>query len=175
MRRARFIGLCAIGSKTSPAQAVATLLAGPAHGQGWLSKPGCCRGSGQVIRWRAAQSRQQRSCTLWEAIAASQKVCAATPSMAAVRLRFCQFACVQRQNAGEFRNRRGEGLFIARRLTSAVYLLVYKVRQFGGNYLQSAARQELLDKSSVYGKRRDLGRLTSTGVHPSGEEMKCVN
>ena len=48
------MGLCAIASKSLPAQAGATLLAGPAHGQGWLSKPGCCRGSGQVIRWRAA-------------------------------------------------------------------------------------------------------------------------
>jgi len=169
------MGLCAIASKTSPARAGATPAAGPAHGQGWLSKPGCCRGSGQVIRWRAARSRQQRSRTLREAIAASQKVCAAMPSMAAVRPCFCQSACVQRQNAGEFRNRRGEGLFIARRLASAVYLVVYKVKQFEGNYLQSAARQELLDKSSVYGGRPDLGRLTSTGVHPSGEEVKCVD
>jgi hypothetical protein len=175
MRRARFIGLCAIGSKTSPAQAVATLLAGPAHGQGWLSKPGYCRGSGQVIRWRAALARQQRSRARAKQFSLPARACAATPSIAAVRLRFCQIARVQRQNAGEFRNRRGEGLFIARRFASAVYLVVYKVRQFGGNYLQSAARQELLDKSSVYGKRRDLGRLTSTGVHPSGEEMKCVN
>jgi hypothetical protein len=48
------MGLCAIASNSFPAQAGATPAAGPAHGQEWLSKPGCCRGSGQVIRCRAA-------------------------------------------------------------------------------------------------------------------------
>ena len=108
--------------------------------------------------------RQQRSRTRAKQFSLPARACAATPSMAAVRLCFCQFACVQRQNAGEFRNRRGEGLFIARRFASAVYLVVYKVKQFEGNYMQSAARQELLDKSSIYGKRRNLGRLTSEEV-----------
>lgn len=44
---------------------------------------------------------------------------------------FCQIACLQRQNAGEIRNRRGEGLAIARSMVSAVSLVVYKVRQSG--------------------------------------------
>ena len=69
---------------------------------------------------------------------------------------------VRRQNAGEFRNRRGEGFFIARRFISAVYLLVYKVKQFQGNYLQSLAKQEPPAKSLAYRKRRKPGRLTKS-------------
>jgi hypothetical protein len=62
----------------------------------------------------------------------------------------------------------GEGFSIARRLASAVYLVVYKVKQFEGNYLQSAARQELLEKSSAYGVRVGFGRLTSSWGAPLG-------
>ena len=53
---------------------------------------------------------------------------------------------------------------IARRFVSAVSLVVYKVRQFGGNYMQSAARQQLLEESSVYGRRRGPGGLTTTNL-----------
>jgi hypothetical protein len=67
---------------------------------------------------------------------------------------------VPRQNAGGFRNRTGEGFFIARRFIAAVYLLVYKVKQFEGNCLQSVASQELPDKSLACGKRQSPGRLT---------------
>jgi hypothetical protein len=81
--------------------------------------------------------------------------------MAAVRLCFCQIACPQRQNAGEIRNRRGDGFSIARRFASTVSSVVYKVKQFEGNYMQSAASQQPLEESSVYGTRPDFGRLTS--------------
>src|SRR5580692_1112797 len=71
---------------------------------------------------------------------------------------------VQRQNRAEtkcrqIRNRRGEGFCIARRFISAVCLLVYKVKQFEGNYLQNVATREPPDKSLAYGERRNLSPL----------------
>jgi len=56
----------------------------------------------------------------------------------------------------------GEGFSIARRFASAVYLVVYKVRRFVGNYLQSGAKQELPAKSSAYARQLSFGRLTSS-------------
>jgi hypothetical protein len=67
--------------------------------------------------------------------------------MVAVRLCFCQIACLQRQIAGEIRNRRGRVYPIARRFASTVCLVVYKDRQFEVNYMQSAAKQQLPEKS----------------------------
>jgi hypothetical protein len=66
--------------------------------------------------------------------------------MAAVRLCFCQIACPQRQNAGEIRNRRGDGFSIARRFASTVSSVVYKVKQFDGNCMQSTAELQVIDK-----------------------------
>ena len=160
--------LFAIASKVCPAQAGATLAAGPAHGQGRLSKPGCRRGSGQVIRRSAAPSRPQRSRARTKPFLLPARARAAMESIAAVRLRFRQFVSLQRQNAGEFRNRTGEGFSIAQRFISAVSLLVYKVKQFEGNYLQCVATQELPEKSSAYEARPGLGRLTSTWGAPLG-------
>ena len=152
--------LFAIAWKVFPAHAGATPAAGPAHGPGRLSKPGRCRGSGQVIRWRAALPRPQRSRARAKQFSLPAQARAAMPSIAAARFRSCQFARIQKQNACEFTNRTGEGVSIAWRFISAVSLVVYKVKQFEANYLQSVAGQKPPDKSSAYAGRPGLGRLT---------------
>jgi hypothetical protein len=58
----------------------------------------------------------------------------------------------------------GDGFSIARRFASTVSSVVYKVKQFDGNCMQSAARQQLLEESSVYGRQQGPERLTSKNL-----------
>jgi hypothetical protein len=78
----------------------------------------CCRGSGQVIRWRAALARQQRFRTRAKQLSFPARACAATPLVAAIRLRFCQTTCVQRQECRRIQKPQGEGFSIVRRFLS---------------------------------------------------------
>jgi len=72
-----FMWLCAIGLNISPAQAGATPAAVLRMVRGGSQKPGCCRGSGQVIRSRAAPARQQRSRARAKQFSLPARACAA--------------------------------------------------------------------------------------------------
>jgi hypothetical protein len=132
----------------------------PCAGSGRLSIPGCCRGSGQVIRRRAALSRQQRSRARARQFSLPARACAATPLVAAVRLCSAGSPACRNKMQANSGTAWGRGFSIARRLDSAVCLVVYKGTQFRANSMQSAAKQELPEKSSACGEQRPLGRLT---------------
>ena len=139
--------MCAIAPTIVPARAGAAPATGPAHAQTAALESGCCRGSGPGTRWRAAPSRQQRSRAPREEFAASREACAATP----LWLRFDSVSARSPAYRDKLQAKSGTAggrvCPIARRFASTVCLVVYKDRQFEVNYMQSAAKQQLPEKS----------------------------